>query len=73
MILRRKNPNYSEINLNVSIFTINPRWVGLDRSLGIATHCGLDGPEVNPDGGEIFCTGSHSGSYKMGTGSISRG
>jgi len=30
--------------------------VGRDSSVGIATGYGLDGPGMNPGGGEIFCT-----------------
>jgi len=39
-------PNYSEINLSVNIFATNPRWVGVDSSLDIATHYGLNGPGI---------------------------
>jgi len=30
--------------------------VGRDSSVGIVTRCVLDGPGLNPDGGEIFRT-----------------
>jgi hypothetical protein len=46
MILFRVNPNYSKINPIVNIFATNPRWVGLDSSVDIATHNGLNGPGI---------------------------
>ena len=39
------------------IFTTRLKCVwGLDRSVGMATRYGLDGPGSNPDGGDIFHT-----------------
>ena len=48
---------------------------GPGGSVGIATDYGLDGPESNPGGGEIFRPiqtgpGAHPASYTMGTGSF---
>jgi hypothetical protein len=40
------SPKYSHLSWG-------PPW---DSSDGIATCYGLDSPEINPDGGEIFCT-----------------
>ena len=44
--------------------------MGQDSSVGIATHYGLDGLELNPGGGETFHPGAHPASYTMGTGSF---
>jgi len=50
-------------------------WAGV---VDIATCYGLDGPESNPSEGDIFRTvlaspGAHPASYRIGTGSLSRG
>jgi hypothetical protein len=37
-------------------YLLHPYLVGRDSVVGIATHYGLDGPGMNPDWGEIFCT-----------------
>ena len=58
------------------IFTSALRYnVGRGTSVGIATCYGLDGLGLNPGGGEIFtpmqtCSGTHSASYAVGTGSF---
>jgi hypothetical protein len=41
--------------------------MGRDRSVGIATGCGMDVPGIDPGGG----SGAHPASCTMGTGSFS--
>ena len=77
--IKKGNPNYSEIRLNVNIFTVYPRWMDLDSSPGIVTVYGLDGPRIESRWGVRFSapvqtsSGTELSSYKVGTGSISRG
>ena len=53
--------------------------VGRDSAVGIGTRYGLDGPEIESRWGARFSTivltgpGAHPASYKVGTGSLSRG
>ena len=58
--------HFKYIDMNIS---------GLGSSVGIATDYGLDGPESNPGGDEIFhpfrqALEAHPASCKMGTGSF---
>jgi len=61
------------------VMTLSIVIVGRDSSVGIATCYGLDGPVTESRWGERYSApvqtgpGAHPASYKMGTGSLSRG
>jgi len=72
-----KITEFRRLGTPFTIFTLCP--MGRDRSVGIATRYGLDGPGIESWWGRDFSVpvqtgpGAHPTHYKMGTGSLSRG